>query len=269
MTDEQNTQIFENRFWLRIMLEHLYIIMNALNYREADEHRTAQSMVKGYNELLERAWEPLSSTQLKQLNEDAYKITQEIRKFKLHLLRRQLTQTIGFELNSGLTSRLLNEAEWYLNILGTFLQEKKYVVHTVPLHLLWLSDAAGHAEIIANSLNYSSQGLKEKTQDYQKQFIALYVRAAELGGFLRIGEEKFPAFEQFNEDVNTRLTDFTEFFVDLNAKIISGKVPATIAPVTLDHMYREECYSLTILSGVSKIRAPVCDPTVQEYELPK
>lgn len=269
MTDEQNTQIFENRFWLRIMLEHLYIIMNALNYREVDEHRAAQSMVRGYTELLARAWEPLSDDQMKQLNEDAYRITQQICKYKLHLLRRQLTQSIGLELNSGLTSRLLNEGEWYLDILGTFLRNNKYVVQTVPLHLLWLSDAAGHAEIIANSLNYSSQDLKEKTHSYQKEFISLFVRASELGGFLRIGEEKFPALEQFNQDVNSRLTDFTEFFVDLNAKIVSGKVPSTIAPVTLDHMYREECYYLTVLSKVSKIRAPVCDPTVEGYELPK
>jgi hypothetical protein len=269
VTEDQNEQIFENRFWLRIMLEHLYIIMNALNYREVDEHRAAQSMVRGYNELLARSWDALSDEQLKKLNQDAYVITQEIRKYKLHLLRRQLAGSIAMDQTSGLTSRLVNEAEWYLDILSMYMQNKKFVLQPVRLHLLWLIDAAGHAEIISNGLNYSSTDLKEKTLFYQKEFVSLYVRASELRGFLRIGEDNFPAFEQFNEDVNSRLTDFTEFFVELNAKIISDKVPATISPVALDHMYREECYYLTELSKVSKIHAPICDPTVQAFELPK
>ncbi|MEI6102018.1 MAG: DUF2935 domain-containing protein, partial [Eubacteriales bacterium] len=154
MVEEVKTEIFENRFWIRIMLDHLYIIMDALNYKEQQEHEIAQSMVKNFNEMLVRSWDSLSDTQLKKLNEDAYKATQELRKFKLHLLNRQLTQTIGMVQTSGLTSRLVNEAEYYLDILALFLQNKKYVVQSIPLHLLWLIDAAGHAEIIANGLNY-------------------------------------------------------------------------------------------------------------------
>lgn len=270
MTDEQNIQIFENRFWLRIMLDHLFIFLNAMNYRETEEHARADSLIKRYNKLLEKVWDvSLTPEQLKTLNEDAYKVTEEVRKFQLHLLYRQLLGTIGLATSSDLTSRLTSEAEYYLDILSYFLQNKKYVIQPIPLHQLWLFDAAGHAEDIASGLNFSDTDLKNKTLSYQKEFMFLYIRAAEMKGFSRIGVNNFPAFDQFNRDVNARMTEFTEFFVELHFKIAEGRVPTTVTHLMLDHMYREECYYLTQLSKISKIRAPVCDPTVQAFELPK
>lgn len=269
MTEDQKTQVFENRFWLRIMLDHLYIILNALHYREVEERNRAESMIKTYNELLERVWDTVAPEGLKKLNEEAYKATEEIRIYKLHLLRRQLNGNISLAISSDLTSRLISEAEYYLDLLFLFLQNKKYIIQPIPLHMLWLYDAAGHAVDIANGFNFSNADLKNKTLSYQTDFILLYVRAAEMRGFFRTGMEDFPAFDQFNEDVNARLTEFTEFFVDLNFKIIKGRVPTSVSSVMLDHMYREECYYLTQLSKISKIRAPICDPTVQAFELPK
>lgn len=269
MPDDPKTQIFEDRFWLRIMIEHLFIIMGALSYREKDEFAEAESILGTYNDLMVRIWEPQTDDQIQKLHEEAYKATERLRKFKLHLLSRQLTGSLAMNITSGLTSRLINEAEWYMDILATYLQKKKFIFNPVNLHILWLIDAAGHAEIIANGLNYSDTELVHKTLSYQKEFKDLYVRAYELKGFQRIGSDQFQSFDQFNEDVNQRLTAFTEFFVELNAKIIVDKIPNTVSPMMLDHMYREECYYLTELSKVSKIRPPVCDPTVQGFELPK
>ena len=269
MTEAANPEIFENRFWLKIMDDHLFIIMDALNYREKDEIAAAASMTKTFNDLLARSWQPLSDAQLADLNAQAYKATQDIRKFKLHLLSRQLTKSIAMDMTSGLTSRLVNEAEYYLDILSTFIKNKKFFVQPIPLHLLWLIDAAGHAEIISNGLNYSNTDLKYKTFSYQKEFVNLYVRAAEMKGFFRIGENNFPSFEQFNADVSERLTDFTEFFVELDSKIRDDRVPTTVTSLMLDHMYREECYYLTKLATVCTIKPPNCDPTVSAFDLPK
>ncbi len=251
------------------MDDHLFILLDALNFGEKDEIATAQSMIKTYNDLLARAWGPLTEAQLNQLNLDAYNATQEIRKFKLHILSRQLTGKIAIDIASGLTSRLINEAEYYMDILAAYMQKKKYIIQPVQLHLLWLIDAAGHAEIIANGINYSNTDLKTKTLQYQKEFSDLYVRAMEMKGFLRIGVKDFPAFDQFNADVNQHLTDFTEYFVELNSKIIDNSVPSTVSTLVLDHMYREECYYLTELSKVSKIKPPACDPTVQVFDYTK
>ena len=269
MADAVIQEVFENRFWLRIMLDHLFIIMDALNYREKEEIATAQSMIKTFNVLLARIWEPLTVEQMQILNREAFNAVQDMRKYKLHLLSRQLTGKIAMDMTSGLTSRLVNEAEYYLDILAVFLQNKEFIVEPIPLHLLWLIDASGHAEIISNGLNSSNTDLQTITGFYQKEFINLYVRAAEMKGFFRIGVKDFPSFDQFNADVNGRLTEFTEFFVDLNSKIIDDRIPSTVSSLTLDHMYREECYYLTELSKVSKIKPPACDPTVLAFELPK
>ncbi len=267
--EDQKNQIFENRFWLRIMLDHLYIILNALNYRETEERGRAETLIKSYNAMLEKVWNTVTAEELRQLNENAFKATEQIRLYKLHLLTRQLRGDISIAISSDLISRLASEAECYLDILYLFLHDKKYVIQPVPLHMLWLYDAAGHAVDVANGFNFSNTELKSKTLSYQTEFMFLYIRAAEMKGFIRTGIEDFPAFDQFNLDVSAKLTEFTEFFVDLNFKIIKGNVPTTVTSVMLDHMYREECYYLTQLAKISKIRAPVCDPTVQAFELPR
>ncbi len=262
-------EVYENRFWLRVMLDHLFIILDALNYREKEEIAAAHNLIKTFNLLLQRAWDPLDDAQMRQLDQDAFNAAQEIRKYKLHILSRQLTGKISISITSGLVSRLVNEAEAYLEILAVFLQNKEYIIEPVPLHLLWLMDAAGHAEDIAKGFNFSNADLKTKTLSYQKEFLDLYIRAAEMKGFFRIGVKDFPSFDQLNTDVNERMTEFTEFFVAINSKIIGGKVMSTVSPLMLDHMYREECYYLMQLSKVSEIKPPVCDPTVQAFELPK
>jgi len=258
-------EVFENRFWLRIMDDHLFIILDALNYREKDEIASARSLIKTYNELLERSWEDLPADQLMQLNQQAFTATQGIKEYKLHILKKQLTGSIAIGITSGLMSRLINEAEYYLDILSAFLQKREYVIKPIPLHLLWLIDAAGHAEIIANGLNYSNTDLIRVTRAYQVSFVDLFVQAIEMKGFFRIDVKDFPSFKQFNRDVNKCLTDFTEFFVELNSKIMDDRVPSTVSLLTLDHMYREECYYLTELSKVSSISPPTCDPTRKAF----
>ena len=269
MADAVKQEVFENRFWLRIMDDHLFIILDALNYREKDEIAAVRSLIKIFNDLLARVWEPLTDHQLQVLNREAFKAVQDIRQFKLRLLKRQLTGSIAMDITSGLTSRLINEAEYYLDILAAFLQNKEFIIQPIQLHLLWLIDASGHAEIISNGFNYSNTDLKTITGFYQKEFINLYIRADEMKGFFRIGVKDFPSFDEFNDDVNQRLTEFTEFFVELNLKIVNDRVPSTVTSLVLDHMYREECYYLTELSKVSKIKAPACDPTEQAFALPK
>lgn len=267
MAAASKSEIFENRFWLRIMDDHLFIILDALNYREKEEIAAAQNLMKTYNALLELSWEDMDADQLMQLNRQAYTATQDIREYKLHILKRQLTGSIAIGITSGLMSRLINEAEYYLQILSFYLQKKEFVIKLIPLHLLWLIDAAGHAEIISNGLNYSNTDLIRLTRSYQASFVDLFVRAVEMKGFFRIDVDDFPSFEQFNQDVNKRLTDFTEFFVELNSKIMDDRVPSTVSLLTLDHMYREECYYLTELSKVSIINPPACDPTRKAFVL--
>lgn len=60
---------------------------------------------------------------------------------------------------------------------------------------------------------------------------------------------------------------FKKFLEELKEGIIKKKVLGTLAPLSPDHMFREECYYLTKLSMISDIKEPECDPTKPRIEL--
>ncbi|MEI6102105.1 MAG: nickel insertion protein, partial [Eubacteriales bacterium] len=81
----------------------------------------------------------------------------------MHLLNRLFAQTFDAVQTSGHISQLVEE-RYYLDILYLFLQNKKYIVLLIPLHLFWLINAAGHT--IANGFNYNSTGLEVEDEQF-------------------------------------------------------------------------------------------------------
>lgn len=264
MVIDMEPAVFQNRFWLKIMSDHMQFILTSISPKEKKEIDMAQSLFGMLEGLLMRSRESLADNQIKQLNQEAYPIVQNVRKFKLHLLKRQLNDHIELDLQPGVINRLISEAEEYLNILASLMKNGDFMIPTIRLHLLWLMDASGHAGLIMDGINMSYRNLKLRSHDFERDFLILYARAAEIQGFIRTGLKKFPAFEQFNMDVEEALNSFAEFFVLIKSQLQSKRVLGTISTLWLDHMYREGCYYLTELSKVCKINAPVCDPTATE-----
>lgn len=188
----------------------------------------------------------------------SYKAAVKLRKFKLHLLRRLLTEEFAFNLTPTFLNHMLNELDEYLRILSCLLKGKvPPLLHPLHHHVLWLPDASGHATGIEERLDGVEKKLIEKSRMFTKHFNAFYIKAVELAGYLRTHLKRFPALSRFNREVEWELILFQNFLQEIEELSLSKKALSTIAPLLADHMYREECYYLHKLSSLGSENAPL------------
>ncbi|MDF2485507.1 MAG: hypothetical protein K0R46_1675, partial [Herbinix sp.] len=163
---------------------------------------------------------------------------------------------------------MLNELEEYLHILSNLQNNLPVKPHPLHYHMLWLSDAVGHAASIAAELDFVEAYLIDLAYRFKLQFQDLYLKALIMNGYLRAELESFPSLTRLSEQAATALLGFTEFLDTLRDQLTDHKVLGTITPLMADHMSREECYYLWQLSlNTPTIRRPDCDPTRPRMEI--
>lgn len=253
----QKNMLFEQRFWLAIMKDHTEFILDALSSRETEEIEKATCLLRRFEELSQKPEQLARSEQA----------TKELRQFKLHLLRRQLTDDLRFALSPTFINHMVNELDEYLRILSFLIKcEQPPPLHSLHHHLLWLPDAAGHAESLDMFLDGTEKPLKWKSRSFTRTFEAFYLKAIELTGFLRTGLTQYPALAKFNQDVRMELVIFQQFLKELEEWRITKEVLGIFGPKLADHMFREECYYLQKLAESGGTKPPPCSPLPKETE---
>lgn len=253
--------LFEHRFWLQILGDHSRFIYNALSTVEKDAIQKAKYFIDIFDQLLEIARsEKFGDSEVYDLTLNAYRYAQEIREFKLLLLKRHLLGEIMIELPPTFINHMLNELEEYLCILNFIMTKSIPKANPVHHHLLWLLDGTGHAAAIDSSLDDVEKLLKERSRRFTARFEALYQKAVEIAGYLRTKQNRFPALNRFNRDAQEEMMSFVSFLEEIEEMRLHKELLGRINPLIPDHMLREECYYLTKLSSVSDIEKPDCDP---------
>lgn len=251
--------VFEHRFWLQILGDHSRFIYVSLSPKETSEIETARCFIKRFDELLEIARR--RACDLRQLTEEAWEATKDLREFKLHLLRRHLVDGIEIHLSPTFINHMVNELEEYGLILQSLLNEGKLpACHPVHYHHIWLLDAVGHAGTIYCELDSVENELKQKSKCFEQTFEGFHQKAMEFQGYLRTCLDDFPALYRFNCQVNREMGEFMGFLAELVELRIDLQALGTLAPLAPDHMWREECYYLTKLAQAGAVPAPDCDP---------
>jgi Domain of unknown function (DUF2935) len=264
-----NTQsvLFEHRFWLQILGDHARFIFNSLSPKEVSDIQIAQKFMYTFDQLLSIAHSSDAEGRLVELNQQAYYATMELRTFKLDLLRRSLLNQITIGLPPTFFNHMVNELEEYGRILNALIAGQPVPKYN-PLHhdILWLSDAAFHAGAIASNLDRVEKSLLNKSIEYERHFEALYLKAVEMTGFMRIQLKDFPAFRHFHKEINFEMTLFKRFLEELEELGLKAEVLDRISPLMPDHMAREECYYLIKLAESGVVPQPDCDPTKPRVE---
>ncbi|RXT05249.1 DUF2935 domain-containing protein [Ammoniphilus sp. CFH 90114] len=263
----QQAALFEHRFWLQVLGDHARMLLDQLSPKEQEEVKKAQNFIQVFDQLLIQARQNLAEKELASLTNTAKKQAEEIRGFKLHLIRRHLTEQIAIGFPPTFINHMVNEVEEYLRILD-FLTKGTVPppMHPVHHHLVWLLDAAGHSAGIAADLDMVEKKLKKQSEKFAMTFEQFYIKAVEVAGYMRTSLQHFPALDRFNHQVEVEILVFTQFLRELEAMELQQKVLSTLAPLILDHMAREECYYLTKLAEVNAARPPQCDPTKPRTE---
>jgi hypothetical protein len=242
--DDTQSVLFEQQFWLPILRDHCQFILDALSIKEKQEIQWAERLYNAFDQLIRR--EDFLNLEM------SLHFTKELRKLKLHLLVRLLTDQIAFNLPPTLINHMLNELDEYVEVLKCLLQQKR-VPHCHPLHyhLLWLSDAAVHADVIVRDLDTVEKNFIAKGSEFKRQFEDYYYKAIELSGYIRTNLPTFPALNRFNSEVELEITLFQKFLAEMKEMSLDRTVLGTLRPLFPDHMYREERYYLTKLAQVA------------------
>jgi len=257
----------EHRFWLQIMGDHARFIFSSLAPTESEYILIAQEFIILYDQLLEQSLQQLSITETEEVSRKAYEATYRLREFKIELLSLSLTSKLKSQLPPSFYNDTLNELEEYLFILNSLINGHLPILHPIHYHMLWLTDAVGHAAFIVSTLDFVEKELIKIASQYEIDFRDLNTKALIMNGFLRTYLETFPALERLNEQSVILINDFKEFISKIRDQRLDSKILGTITPLMADHMYREECYYLLKLSQtMSNIRKPDCDPTSPRLE---
>ncbi|TCZ77068.1 DUF2935 domain-containing protein [Paenibacillus albiflavus] len=253
--------LFEHRFWLQILGDHSRFIFNSLSPKETADIQTAEQFIQAFDQLLGQARSMHSDSQLGSLNQQAYSLTINLRKFKLNILERLLVGKIATGLTPTFFNHMVNELEEYLRILKCLL-EGKSVPQFDALHhdLLWLSDAIFHAAVISSDLDYVEKRLIHKSQKYEEHFQQFYLKSIEMASFMRTQLRDFPAFRRLHTDIDIEMNLFRSFLRELEDLELSAEVLGRISPLMPDHMMREECYYLLKLAKLGMVPDPNCKP---------
>jgi hypothetical protein len=258
--DYEKSILFEHRFWLQVLGDHGRFILNALSPKETEKIEISNNFIAVFDRLLDRSRQNIRGKELDELTEEALNQGKRLRIFKLELIKEHLVGKIEINLPPTFINHMVNELDEYLNILNCFISNKYPQAHAVHHHLLWLLDGVGHANAIHCNLDDVEQDLKKKSKEFSKHFDDLHMKSMEFAGYMRTKLTKFPALSRLNKQAELEMLMFMNFLKELQEMRMDKEALGTIAPLMLDHMFREECYYLTKLSQVSEVKKPECDP---------
>ncbi|PTM59782.1 protein of unknown function (DUF2935) [Desmospora activa DSM 45169] len=266
MGDYERVSAFEHRFWLQVLGDHGRFIRDSLSPLETEEVQKAIAFIHTFDHLLQQAHRSLSTDGWMQLAQEAYQASLQMRTFKLHLIRRHLTESIQLQLSPTFVNHMVNEVEEYIRLLYHLNRgEAPPLQNPLHHHLVWLLDAAGHAGAIEGNLDAVEKGLKKKSHRFTTHFEQFYLKAVELAGYMRTNLSNFPALDRFNSQVELEIAVFQRFLGEIEELRLTNQALGVLAPLMADHMAREECYYLIKLSQVSHVHAPGCDPTAPRH----
>lgn len=257
--------LFEHQFWLQIMGDHARFILYSLAPTE-EESQTANHFIRVYDELLRRAHTQLSSTELEQLNRDAFNTTYDFRNFKLHLLSSTLYEGLVIHLTPTFINHMINELDEYMLMLQGFNEGEIPQYEPIHYHLLWLLDAIGHAASISSNLDEVEDDMIIRSKRFQETFTNLYLKAIEMDGYLRTNLSTIPSLERLNYQVENEMLPFRDLLIQIRNQRIEKTLLGTLMPLMADHMAREECYYLLKLSQSDNTINPGCNPARRRVE---
>ncbi|MFD2613302.1 DUF2935 domain-containing protein [Paenibacillus gansuensis] len=260
--------LFEHKFWLQVLGDHARFIYNALSPKETARIEKAKRFMESYDQYLEDARNGIENARFPVFNQTVNQLTMEFREFKLELLREHLAGKIDIGLPPTFINHMVNELDEFLRVLYHLLAgELPPVFEAVHHHLLWLTDATGHAAAVAQELDPVEKPLINKSMQFEKQFQQYYLKAVELAGYMRTNLQQFPALSRFNKEVELEMLLFREFLSEIEEMRLTKEALGRLNPLLPDHMAREECYYLMKLSQVSEVSSPGCDPTAPRVEV--
>lgn len=262
MTNYVQSAQYELRFWLPVLRDHLLFIRTGLSPDETEEINTNAGLLDAWTAVAEDLPGCVDPSAMAGFAGRAQEFTEQVRAYKLHLLRRKLTDQIQFSLTPTFVNHMVNEVDEAQRVLDSLSAgQPPAPVHPLHHDMLWLLDASGHASVLHGMTDPAERTVLEKTSAFTATFDAFYLKAMELAGYLRTRAAYFPALTRLHKDVNLEMNVFRLFLRELEELALSDQLLRGFLPLLPDHMAREECYYLNQLARSGAVPNPECDPS--------
>ncbi len=268
MDDFITASSFENRFWLRIFMDHSAFLYDTLSPSETGLSERALQFKSNFESLHKRAVEMSMSDENASswvnLAREAERETCFLRNIKLHIIRLLLAGNIKIGFTPSFINHMVNEANEFLKLLSYLTQGKSPpIFHPIHHHLLWLKDAEGHARTIKCNLDPTQIDYIKQFERYMKLLLKRYSGAVEMAWFSRsTGRGVFPSLGRFDSDTSKEIFDFERLLREVENGLRDKRIIGSLDPEIPNHMAREECYYLFKLSisDPENVKEPDCAP---------
>lgn len=240
MKSYKEAAVYEHSFWLQVLGDHARFIHHALSSDEYELVAQADNFIHTFDTYLQNVCEQ-HIHDIPAFTQEVGKDVREFRRMKLSLIEQSINDEIIIDLSTSFLHHMVTELEEYLLVIGYLGKgEAPPIFHELHHHMLWLTDASGHAEVIQDELN--DKYLKQKGQEFQNHFDQFYTKAVELSGYLKTNLHSFPALDKFNSHVELERKLFHTFLNEIDDMNLSVNLLDNFADLMADHMAREEQY---------------------------
>lgn len=149
---------------------------------------------------------------------------------------------------------MINEATDFYNTIVRIQSntQPNRLLENLELNKLWITDAAGHAAIIACDLDPTEKIFINEAQEFERVFNCLSIKTEELSKMLVRTGLNDGSLELLNEQAKKKLEEFTFFLTRLRDLKAGCKVLGILKLLTPDHMIREQNYYLQELASIGK-----------------
>lgn len=266
MAKTVNPIVNENRFWLQVFGDKARVIENEMYSQYTAELVQSRGFITLFDDLYGQYMRVMTDDQLNQLNQKAVSAVQDFRKFILAVVRSQISEKTIIGVTPALLNVYVNETELYLNIMNAHIKNIPYAASAVSEIIIWMINAYIGATRLQENLGISFVEYKKKAGEFADSFLILYLRADVLNGLRRSGLDSFPALDQFYDDVESKITEYAQYVVELMELFEKKRLLGSLTLLDFDGLYRILCYIITKISMYSKIKPPVCDPASPRRE---
>lgn len=242
------------KFWTGIMSNHGEFILTSLSYNEQGAIRAANYYKEAFAALHEQSGNiaPNDTNTFNRLLSQSLNLLMSFINFKRLLLARQLTCRLDSSLPPTFYNHMINEAMEFCHTMVRIQNNVRpnKLCENIELNKLWITDAAGHAAIIACDLDPTEKILISEAQEFEKVFNWLSIKTQELSGMLIRTCLDDGSLELLNEEAKKKLEEFICFLSKIRDLKARCKVMGVLRLLIPDHMLRESYYYLRELESV-------------------
>jgi hypothetical protein len=233
-------------FWTEVMENHAEFILGALPAREAEIIAKAQYFRDTYGTVHSESRKYMQEACEIPAGYQDYllKLLYDFINFKHTILKKQLTCCIEFNLPPSFTNHMINEAMEFVSVLSSANAWMQPVQKLMHQHIVWLTDAAGHAATIMADLDPTEATHIREANTYMTSFTQLRDKALELSTMLERTALSDGAVEELNTEVKNVMGGFICFLEKMKMLREACKVLGIFTPLVPDHMIREEVHYL-------------------------